>query len=389
MNTVNLWDLAREYPASRMGLNPFSWYREMRVQSPVHFNKRWHVWEVFTHEFCQEILRRPDIFSSQRGAIEKVERERIGSILGLDPPRHHQLRALVSQAFTPRSIARLEGRIRQVVDMLLDRRPHTNQLDLIHDLAYPLPVIVLTEMLGVPLEELDTFKRYSDDMISDSKERASAGSEELDHYCRGIIQTRRQEPRDDLISDLLAARVDDKPLTEDEIVDFCILLLLAGNETTTNLIGNAMLCFDEQPEIWAELRANQGLLPGALEEVLRFRSPVQRMSRLCLSDTQIAGQHIRAGQGIFLWLGSANRDEQQFPHAETFDIYRSPNKHLAFGNGIHMCLASSIPRLEARIAYECLLTRFSILERDRSVPLQSILSVLGHGVKHLLLKIAE
>jgi cytochrome P450 len=301
----------------------------------------------------------------------------------VDPPRHQQLRALVSQAFTPHTISNMEERIRQITHELLDEQFNYARFDLITDLAYPLPVIVIAEMLGVPSEERNTFKRLSDDIVSTSKEQAEKSFKELNIYFQGIIAQRRRQPGNDLISNLLAARVEAQPLAEGEVVAFCTLLLVAGNETTTNLIGNAMLCLDEQPAALAELRTHPELIPGALEEALRFRSPVQRISRIATATTTLASQRIQASQPIFLWIGSANRDEQQFPHADTFDIHRTPNKHLAFGNGIHVCLGAPLARLEARVAYECLLDRFATLRIDHTSPLKPIQSIFGYGVEHL------
>lgn len=387
MGQVDVRAIARERSVSKMGLNPFPWYREMREKDPMHFDPQARIWEIFDYQTIQTILKNPTQFSSERGSELLNERQRT-SILSLDPPRHNVLRALVSQAFTPRAISRMEDRMRAIVNELLDAGVKNGRIDIISDLAYPLPVIVIAEMLGVPPEERDQFKRWSDDVVSDSLERSQASIDELDRYFQGIVAQRRKMPWDDLVSDLLAARLDGEPLTNNEIIDFCVLLLVAGNETTTNLIGNAVLCFDEYPEALAEIRSDRALLPGALEEVLRFRSPVQRISRVPTTDTSIEGKQIKANQPVFLWIAAANRDEQQFPRAETFDIRRSPNRHLAFGNGIHICLGAPLARLESKVAFECLLERFPKLQRERSVPLQPIQSFFGYGVEHLPVQVS-
>lgn len=382
MENRSLFVIARERAVSTMGLNPFPWYAEMREKDPVYFDEHGHVWEVFDYATALEILKNPTLFSSERGKQLPGGRKR-GSILSLDPPRHNKLRGIISQAFTPRAISRMEDRIRAIVNHLLDTGVKDGRIDLIAKLAYPLPVIVIAEMLGIPPAERDTFKHWSDYVVSNSIDQAITGYTELSRYFRGILAQRRQEPGDDLVSDLLAARLEDEPLTEDEIVDFCVLLLVAGNETTTNLIGNAMLCFDGQPDSLEAIRADRSLLLGAIEEVLRFRSPVQRLSRVTTADTILGGKQIKENEPLFVWLASANRDEQQFPQAETFDIGRSPNRHLAFGNGIHICIGAPLARLETKVAFECLLDRFNNLQRDRNVELQPIMSFFGYGVEHL------
>jgi cytochrome P450 len=387
MEQTNVRIIARERSVSKMGLNPFPWYREMRETDPMHFDQDARVWEIFTYQEIQEVLKQPKLFSSERGK-GMAENPKRGSILSTDPPRHNKLRGLVSQAFTPRAIARMEDRMRAIVNELLNVGVRNGHIDIISSLAYPLPVIVIAEMLGIPPNERDMFKRWSDDVVSNSPERALSGYTELDRYFRGIIAQRRKMPWDDLVSDLLTARLEGEPLAEDEITDFCVLLLVAGNETTTNLIGNAVLCFDEQPEALEAMRVDRSLLPDALEEVLRFRSPVQRISRVPIADTIIGGKQIKANQPVFLWLASANRDERQFPDAETFDIRRSPNRHLAFGNGIHACIGAPLARLESRVAFECLLERFGMLRRDPSVELQPIQSFFGYGVEHLPVQVA-
>ncbi|HEY0755211.1 MAG TPA: cytochrome P450 [Ktedonobacteraceae bacterium] len=387
MEMTNIRTIARERAVSKMGLNPFPWYREMREKDPVHFDEQARIWEIFTYQDILVILKNPALFSSERA--RQISQDGLsGSILSTDPPRHNKLRGLVSQVFTPRAIARLEDRMRAIVNELLDAGVKDGRLDIISDLAYPLPVIVIAEMLGIPASERDMFKRWSDDVVSNLWERAVEGYQELNRYFREIVGQRRKMPWDDLISDLLSARLDGEPLTEDEIVNFCNLLLVAGNETTTNLIGNAVLCFDEYPESLAQIRADHSLLPDAIEEVLRFRSPVQRMSRIPLTDTSLRGKLLKADQPVFLWIAAANRDEQQFPESETFDIKRTPNRHLAFGSGIHACLGAPLARLETRVAFECLLERFQTLQRDQTVSLQPIQSFFGYGVEHLPVQVS-
>ncbi|MFL5691924.1 MAG: cytochrome P450, partial [Ktedonobacteraceae bacterium] len=193
----------------------------------------------------------------------------------------------------------------------------------------------------------------------------------------------REEPKDDLISALLAAQIDDEHLSVTEVLGFCFLLLVAGNETTTNLIGNAMLCLDSYPQTWKQLRAEPALAPAAVEEVLRYLSPVQSMFRLTTSETTIGDRVIPAHKMVLAWIASANRDEQQFPDADTFDIRRTPNRHIAFGHGIHFCLGAPLARLETKIVLEALLERFSEIQRVQNVPLQRTDSFFLYGLKHI------
>jgi len=205
----------------------------------------------------------------------------------------------------------------------------------------------------------------------------------MSEYFLDMIQQRSREPQNDLISALLDAQIDGQHLNQRELLGFCILLLVAGNETTTNLIGNALLCFDEHPEVMEELRAEPALVPGAIEEVLRYRSPVQYMYRRAVADVTIGDHEMRAGQMVLAWIGSANRDEAQFPDPDYFDIRRTPNRHIAFGHGIHFCLGAPLARLEAKIALTMLLERFHEIKRVPGVPLEATGSDLVFGVKHL------
>src|SRR5436305_12171684 len=211
----------------------------------------------------------------------------------------------------------------------------------------------------------------------------------MSEYFLDMIAQRSREPKDDLISALLDAQIDGQHLNQRELLGFCILLLVAGNETTTNLIGNALLCFDEHPEVMEQLRAEPALVPGAIEEVLRYRSPVQYMYRRAAANVTVRDQEIQAGQMLLAWIGSANRDEAQFPDPDSFDIRRTPNRHIAFGHGIHFCLGAPLARLEAKIALTLLLERFDDIQRVRSVPLEAAGADFAYGVKHLPMTFRE
>lgn len=372
----------RQAAAHAHKLNPFPWYAQMRAHSPVAYDAQNHIWNVFRYTDVQQVLSDYAAFSSEFGHGEAAG-PLSESLISADPPRHRQLRALVTQAFTPRAVAALEPRITAIVDELLDTVAARGSMDLISDVAYPLPVIVISELLGIPADERDQFKRWSDAVISGGGHPHSSTMRDMSAYFMAKFVQRRAEPRDDLISQLLEAQIEGRHLTDRELLGFCILLLVAGNETTTNLLGNAALCFDEQPDAWDRLRAERTLLPNAIEEVLRYRSPVQAMFRTCKQDTAIDEHPIKPRQPVIAWIGSANRDETQFPNADRFDITRANNRHIAFGHGIHFCLGAPLARLEARIALNAMLDRFATLRRRDQQPLQPIQSMIVYGVHHL------
>ncbi len=376
-------------------LDPFPWYRAMRAEAPVGYNEQTGMWRVFRYADVQRVLSEFETFSSQRGSREfrqRASQSPLGSsLISMDPPRHRQLRNLVTQAFTPRTVAQLEPRITEIVDELLGKVKQSGRMDVIDDLAYPLPVIVIAEMLGIPPEERAQFKRWSDAVVTAGGGSAADGESfrpgnahmEMGMYFMNVIAQRRQSPGNDLISGLLAAEIDGERLTDIELLGFCILLLIAGNETTTNLLGNAILCFDEHPEVYEQLRAAPELLPSAIEEVLRYRSPVQAMERVALVDVELGGQRIPADARVIAYIGSANRDEEQFPDADRFDIARSPNRHLAFGYGIHFCIGAPLARLEARIALGAMLSRLRDIRRVPDARLEPLRSFIVYGVRHL------
>jgi cytochrome P450 len=364
---------------SPFGLDPFPWYTMMRESAPVFLDPRRQSWSVFKYNDVQRVLSEHSVFSSQFDSSGPLD----ASIISMDPPRHRQLRSLVTLAFTPRTIARLEPRIAEIVNELLDRVVTQGSMDVINDLATPLPVTVIAELLGIPLADRESFKLWSDQFVGAAPSSGKDPQRAMSDYFRWVIEQRRKEPQDDLISALLAAQIDGKHLTERELMGFCVLLLVAGNETTTHLIGNAIWCFDDHPEAWAELRANPALLPGAIEEVLRYRSPVKLMFRVATKDTRIGDKDIAEGSGVAAWIGSADRDEDQFPNAGIFDIHRTPNRHLAFGHGIHFCLGAPLARLESKVTLGIMLDRFATIRRNREIELEPVGAFILHGLKSL------
>ncbi|HLH21803.1 MAG TPA: cytochrome P450 [Chloroflexota bacterium] len=374
--------------------NPYPFYALLRQQGAVAYTEPLRAWSVVGYAEALELLRTPAVFSSDVDRYGGGQGAGAQNILGLDPPRHTQLRELVSRAFTPRRVAELEPTITRLTDELLDAAVPTGQMDVVDDLAYPLPVSVIALLLGVPPADRARFKRWSDVIVAHLNRNLveAAAPEppalaqahaEFRAYFLDEIAARRQQPRDDLVSALVAAEVDGQQLTPDELLAFCRLLLVAGNETTTNLIGNAVRCFLDFPEQTAPVRQNLALVPAYIEEVLRFRSPVQGTRRWTNVDAPLGGKTIPAGQLVLVWLAAANRDPAAFPDPDRFDPTREPNRHLAFGHGPHFCLGAPLARLEARVALTALLQRLPNLRRADDAPLEPVDAAAMHGVKHL------
>ncbi|OEV03730.1 cytochrome [Streptomyces oceani] len=356
----------------------------MRQEAPVWHAPNGHV-HLFRHEDVTSVLTDPGTFSSDLLSAEtKGERKPPpGQLLLLDPPDHGKLRRLVSKAFTNRMIAQLEPQITELSAELLDRvgpdaRPEPGfdtRFEMNDTIANPLPVTVISLMLGVPVEDRDQFQRWANNLLAvdpeDPESRAGLASttEALHNYLQGFVDARRAAPQDDLISRLVTAEVDDERLTDDAVIKFSGLLLLAGHITTSILLGNLLLNLDEHPELWKQLREDRELVPACVEETLRLRSPFTKVDRVALRDTEIGGVAVAKDTYIHLWLLSANRDAEVFDDPDTYDVHRPNTKQLAFGHGIHYCIGAPIARLEARIVLNQLLDRYAELRVDRSEPL--------------------
>jgi cytochrome P450 len=368
-------------------LRPFPWYRILREKHPVYYAPEFKSWFISRYTDVQYVIDDPGLFSSQQTFRRRRSSSEQGraakTLLWADPPHHRQLRSLVSQAFTPRTIAGLSTRITQIAHAHLDAVALQGRMDIINDLANPLPIIVIAELLGIPTRDQQQFKGWSDSIVSPLRLEKKQAVIAMNTYFLTIIELRRQQPQDDLISALLHAQIDGVSLSDAELLNFCRLLLVAGHETSTNLIGNALLTFDEYPAVMDELRSNLTLIPAAIEEVIRYRTPIQRLRRAATVDTAIRGYYIKAGDIVSPILGSANRDEEQFLQPDTFDMHRTPNRHIGFGHGIHFCIGAPLARLETKIALEALLTRFTDIKRSADPPLQSIASSFVYGVKSL------
>lgn len=346
------------------------WLKEMRDEQPVWVDK-YGIYHVFRYDDVQQVSTDPAVFSSDTTRLyPELSELNDGSLIRLDPPLHRKHRRLISTAFTPKMVAGLEPRITEVVRELLAGVPD-GPFDLVEQLTYPLPVIVIAELLGLPTADRSLFRKWADGLMSMQiedpsqpglKEIIEDAQREMKDYLRQQVLERRSKPTDDLIGQLTAAEVDGERLSDTELVNFATLLLLAGHITTTLLLGNAMLCLRDNPGAAAEMRADHSLIPGAVEEVLRYRSPILRTGRVTNVDVEIAGHTIPADKMVSPWLLSANHDERQFTDPERFDIHRDPNKQDAFGHGVHFCLGAPLARLEGRIAVTLLLETFADLE---------------------------
>jgi cytochrome P450 len=372
--------------------NPYPLYAQMRGGSPVFEAPGGDIWMIFDYEGVKRALQDHDAFSSRAAPPGGGP---LDWLIFFDPPRHTKLRAIIQRAFTPRSIAGLEPRIRELSRGLLDETIERGEMDLAADYAVPLPMIVIAEMLGIPIEDRERFKRWGDailtlsDTIGGGEAAAwaarvfGAAKVEMNDYLTGLLAERRAAPKDDLLTRLAEAEVDGERLSQEEILAFFQLLLLAGTETTTNLINNAILCLIESPDQLARLLTARELIPSAIEEVLRYRSPVQAMFRETRRDIEVHGRVIPAGKLVLPILGSANRDPQQFEGADRFDISRDPNPHVAFGHGIHFCLGAPLSRLEGRIALTDLLERVKGFKLASDAPWEPRKAFHVHGPSRL------
>jgi cytochrome P450 len=378
--------------------DPYPFYRRLREQAPVPQTPM-GFWVLTRYEDCVTVLRDPrfgreefqQMLSSVYGGEESDRLPR--SMLFRDPPDHTRLRGLVSKAFTPRTIEQLRGHIQEIVDRLVGRALAQGGMDVIEDLAYPLPVTVICEMLGVPVNDHASIRGWSSDIarsldaiglrVDESiVERGRVARRALADYFRALVPERRARPRADLLSGLLAAEEQGDKLSEPEVIAMCLLLFIAGHETTVNLIGNGTLALLRHPEQLARLQAEPGLVPNAIEELLRYDSPVQRTARITTEDVEIAGHAIAKGVMVVTALGAANRDPAQFPEPDRLDVARKDPRHISFGYGIHFCLGAPLARVEGQLALGTLLRRAPGLTLAEPSPEWRESSVL-RGLKQL------
>jgi cytochrome P450 len=356
-------------PAFRADPHPL--LARLRAREPVHHDQQIERWVLTRADDVERVLRDRSLSVDPRKAspgtfMRIFERFGTFSMLFQDPPAHTRLRGLVSQAFTPRAVERLRPRIGEIIHELLDAVAGRDRFDVIEAFAGPLPVIVIAEMLGIDPADRRDFKRWSDAqamslnplLTPDEQAATEQADAELGGYLRRVLAARRADPRDDLISGLIAAREAGDQLTDDEIVTMCELLLAAGNVTTTDLIGNGLWVLLRHPGQLARLRHDPALIDNAVEEMLRFESPVMQTARIPMRDLEIDGCPIRRGESVVTLLAAANRDPGRYPEPDRFDVTRADVQHHSFGGGAHFCLGAPLARLEARLAIAAFLQRF-------------------------------
>ncbi|HYV56186.1 MAG TPA: cytochrome P450 [Candidatus Nitrosopolaris sp.] len=369
--------------------DPFPLYAWLRDRDPLHWSASLNAWVVTRYADVVTIFNRPETFSSDRFrkiddryASDRPAVRAVGDVLGRwlvfrDPPDHDRLRSLLQSSFTPKQLETSRDRVQRTADALLDRVVARGTMDFIRELAFPLPATVIAGLMGAPEEDLEAIKIWSDRLAAylggavderDNFTEASAGIGHLVEYFRGLLRERAARPRDDLMSLMLRAEHEGDRLTHDEVVANCILLLFAGHETTTNLIGNGLFHLLRHPAQAALLRADPTLLHGAVEECLRYDGPVPATLKIATEDVPWHGRTIRKGDMVIPVLASANRDPRQFPDPDTLDVRRPAERHLAFAWGIHFCLGAWLARLEARVVLETVFRRLPGLTLATSEP---------------------
>ncbi|QRK04207.1 cytochrome P450 [Archangium violaceum] len=386
--TVRLNLFAPEFRA-----NPYPFFAELRRQPTLSNVDPLGFWAVSRYADVLHVLKNPQLFSST-GNRAPAEPEWLGrsnpfadSMVMVDPPRHTRLRALVNRSFGPTALSRMEPRIRAYAEQAAAELTLGRPVDFVESFALRVPAAVIGELLGLDASLHPRFKRWADDINNTSSTPPDAHEwhaqirgtyAEMEQYLKEVIAERRRAPREDMISDLLAARIEGEALTDAELLGFLFLLLIAGLETTVHLLGHAALVLAERPDVFARVRADRSLIPRFIEEVLRYEPVAQTLLRLTTAETELGGVRLPAGSHVMLLLGSACRDEAQFPNSESFDLDREGSQSMPFGHGIHFCLGAPLARMEARLALNALLDRCGGLVRD-AAPVQWHASIVVRG----------
>lgn len=356
--------------------NPYPLYHRLRTEDPVHWDPFLHAWVVTRYHDVLTVLLK---YSAERtptpeklsemglSRLNPIAKVMVQQMLFLDPPAHTRLRSLASEAFTPRRVEVLRSHIAEITDSLLDTIEDKGGMDVIADLAEPLPCIVTAEMLGVPVEDHHQLKAWSQDFAEmlgnfqhnpDHAQRILRTVEEMTLYFRSAMREQRSHPRGGLVSSMMNTEIKGDRLSEEEVIANCIVTMVGGQETTTNLIGNGVLSLLRNPDQLEKLRSDFSLIPSAVEELLRYEAPSQHTARLAPDDTVLNGKQIRKRQAVIAVMGAANRDPERFPDPDRLDITRQDNRHLAFGWAAHFCFGAPLARIEGQIAFESMLRRF-------------------------------
>ena len=393
--TTNDVPLGIEPMSAEFRRDPYPYYERLRREAPVHLSS-FGFWTVASYEDVSYVLKMPQIFSSAGMGGPTTVAQSMGSgvpvrsIITSDPPQHTLIRNTVNRAFTPRMVADLEQRIREITRELLDVVLASGQMDIMRDLATPLPVTVIAEILGIDPARREDFKRWSNAIVNGFGDGTPAGAARVQEdraeffaYMTEQVSARRKAPKGDLISAIVAAEDAEVAFTPDEVAAFAMLLLVAGNETTTNLIGNAMLALLEHPGQMALVAGEPARIPAMIEEALRYDAPVQFLFRQTTQETQLGGKTIPANNVVVPIYASANRDDAKFPNAARFDMTRNAQGHLAFGLGPHFCLGAPLARLEARVVFEELFARTRGIRLQEGVEAKRADSMFLRGLASL------
>ena len=366
--------------------NPYPLYRQWRDEQPIWWSDgEMKGWIISRYSDVRQVLKDSHTFSSQIMGEAEVRLP----LLSDDPPRHTQLRAIVNKAFTSRTLKLIESSLDTLVSELLEALPNNGPVDISGQFTSPLPVTVIAQMMAIPPSRNEDFKRWSDALTGTSE--ASNMTErmpdilEMSAYFQSLIPERRQNPGEDLISKVVYAGVDGEMLGDADIAGFCMLLLIAGNETTTNLLSNLLNYLAEEPRLWGRLREQPDKIDDAIEEILRFDGPVHWVNRMATQNVEVAGQTIKEGEAVYAFMGSANRDPRHYDNPDEFRLDRGRTDHQTFGHGIHFCIGAPLARLEARRAMQGLLQRYRSIRHTPNANNERTHSTMLRGFHHLWL----
>jgi cytochrome P450 len=411
MAATDVRSLDQELARPRLVDDPYPVYARLRAQDPVHWCQPWRQWVLTRYDDVEKVTRDPRRFSSEgweasylrklapdvRARLPYLERHYSAHVLSnTDPPAHNRLRRVVVRSFTPRVLEAIQPDVERLVDRLLDRIDRPGAVDFVAEFAYPLPAIVIAQLLGAPEDGREQFERWSADLVAfvgsgqplpERAMRADASLRDFRAYLEPLIETAGTRPSDDLISLLATPGEDGERLTPDELVATCVTLLFAGHETTANLIANGLLALLRHPEELKRLKYEPVLAVSAVEELLRYDSPVQRLRRRATEDVELRGELIRSGDLVMAFNGAANRDPERFLDPDRLDITRGDTGHLAFGHGIHFCVGAALTRLEAPIALNRLLRRFPRLRLAPNAQIRWKSNITFRGLESLPLEL--